>query len=398
MSTRHRWRQILAITLMSLQSVPQRLGTATVAIVGIGGVVAVLVAALSMTEGFRAAMSLSGQQDVGVVLRGGSADELSSGLALEAVKYVMDAPSIVPGPHGPLASPELYVIVDVPMRSTGTKANVPFRGVGPNAFQIRQAFRIVEGRPFQRGLNEVIVGRGAAAQFGGLDVGKVVSFGGTPWTVTGVFEDAGSVSESEIWTDAAVLQGAYNRGTSYQSVRVRLPGPGQTAALTRHLKSDPRFNMTVRTEKEFLESQSRVLIAIVQTLGLLIAVAMGVGAIFAALNTMYAAVASRTREIATLRALGFGASAVVASVLAEAMLLGLFGGILGGVLAYLGFNGFRASTLNFQSFSQITFAFTVTPRLMLTGIAYALLLGLIGGLLPGIRAARLPVTQGLREL
>jgi putative ABC transport system permease protein len=384
--------------MMNLRSVPGRLGTATVAVIGIGGVVAVLVAALSITEGFRAAMALSGREDVGIVLRGGSSDELSSGLALEAVKHVMDAPSIVQGPAGPLASPELYVIVDVPMKSTGTKANVPLRGVGPNAFEIRRAFRIVEGRNFRRGMNEVIAGRGAAAQFGGLEVGRDVSFGGTPWTVAGIFEDGGSVSESEIWTDATVLQGAYNRGTSYQSVRLRLPGPGQVEALERHLGADPRFNMTVRTERKFLESQSSMLITIVRTIGVMIAVVMGVGAVFAALNTMYAAVASRTREIATLRALGFGAAAVVASVLAEALLLGLLGGLLGAALAYVGFNGFQASTLNFQSFSQITFAFTVTPALMLAGLGYALLLALIGGLLPGLRAARLPVTQGLREL
>lgn len=391
-------RQMAAVTAMNLRSLPDRMGTATVAVVGIGGVVAVLVAALSITEGFRAAMALSGREDVGIVLRGGSADELSSGLALEAVKHVMDAPGIVQGEDGPLASPELYVIVDVPMKSTGTKANVPLRGVGPNAFAIRRAFRIIEGRPFRRGMSEVIVGRGAAAQFAGLAVGDVVRFGRTPWAVTGVFEDGGSVSESEIWTDATVLQGAYNRGNSYQSVRVRLPGPGRTAALERHLEADPRFVMTVRTERKFLESQSSVLITSVRTIGILIAVAMGVGAVFAALNTMYAAVASRTREIATLRALGFGAAPVVASVLAEALLLGLVGGVLGGAVAYLAFNGFQASTLNFQSFSQITFAFTVTPALLATGLAYALVLSLAGGLLPGIRAARLPVTQGLREL
>jgi len=394
----HRFRQMMAITAMNLRSVPSRLGTAAVAVIGIGGVVAVLVAALSITEGFRAAMSLSGREDVGIVLRGGSADELSSGLSLEAVKFVMDAPSIVRGPDGPLASPELYVIVDVPMRRAGTKANVPLRGVGPEAFGIRQAFRIVEGRPFTRGMNELIVGRGAASQFAGLEVGKTANFGGSPWLVTGIFEDGGSVSESELWTDATVLQGAYKRGTSYQSVRVRLPGPNQTEALAKHLGSDPRFNMTVRTERKFLESQSTVLITIVRTVGVLIAVVMGVGAIFAALNTMYAAVASRTREIATLRALGFGAAAVVTSVLAEAMLLGLLGGVLGGLAAYLGFNGFQASTLNFQSFSQITFAFTVTPTLMILGVVYALLLGLLGGLLPGLRAARLPIPQGLREL
>ncbi len=390
--------QMAAVTAMNLRSLPDRMGTATVAVVGIGGVVAVLVAALSITEGFRAAMALSGREDVGIVLRGGSADELSSGLALEAVKHVMDAPGIVQGEDGPLASPELYVIVDVPMKSTGTKANVPLRGVGPNAFAIRRAFSMIEGRPFRRGMSEVIVGRGAAAQFAGLAVGDVVRFGRTPWTVTGVFEDGGSVSESEIWTDATVLQGAYNRGNSYQSVRVRLPGPGRTAALERHLEADPRFVMTVRTERKFLESQSSVLITSVRTIGVLIAVAMGVGAVFAALNTMYAAVASRTREIATLRALGFGAAPVVASVLAEALLLGLVGGVLGGAVAYLAFNGFQASTLNFQSFSQITFAFTVTPALLATGLAYALVLSLAGGLLPGIRAARLPVTAGLREL
>lgn len=390
--------QMAAVTMMNLRSLPDRLGTAVVAVVGIGGVVAVLVAALSITEGFRAAMALSGREDVGIVLRGGSADELSSGLALDAVKYVMDAPGIVQGENGPLASPELYVIVDVPMKSTGTKANVPLRGVGPNAFDIRRAFRIVEGRPFRRGMSEVVVGRGAATQFAGLAPGEVVRFGRTPWTVVGVFADGGSVSESEIWTDATVLQGAYSRGNSYQSVRVRLPGPGRTASLQRHLDADPRFVMTVRTERRFLESQSSVLITSVRTIGVLIAIVMGVGAVFAALNTMYAAVASRTREIATLRALGFGAAPVVASVLAEALLLGLLGGILGGAAAYFAFNGFQASTLNFQSFSQITFAFTVTPVLLATGLAYALVLSLVGGLLPGIRAARMPVAQGLREL
>jgi putative ABC transport system permease protein len=398
MRRRHHLRQFLAVTLMNLRTVPARLGTATVAIVGIGGVVAVLVAALSITQGFRAAMALSGREDVGIVLRGGSADELSSGLSLDAVRHVMNAPAIVQGPDGPLASPELYVIVDVPKRTTGTKANVPLRGVGPEAFAIRRAFRLVEGRPFRRGMNEVIAGRGAASQFAGLEVGRVVRFGGTPWTVTGIFEDGGGVSESEIWTDATVLQGAYKRGTSYQSVRVRLPGPGRTDALAAHLAADPRFNLSIRTERAFLESQSRVLIAIVTTIGVLIAVAMGVGAVFAALNTMYAAVASRTREIATLRALGFGAGAVVTSVLVEAMLLGLLGGVFGAVLAYVTFNGAQASTLNYQSFSQITFAFTVTPPLMALGIGYALLLGVIGGLLPGLRAARVPVTQGLREL
>jgi putative ABC transport system permease protein len=391
-------RQAVAVTGMSLAALPQRLGTAAVAVIGIGGVVAVLVAVLSISEGFRAALALSGQEDVAIVLRGGSTDELASGLPLEAARYLADAPGILEGPEGPLVSPELYVIVDLPMRSTGTKANVPLRGVGPQAFGIRRAFRIVEGRTFTRGLNEVIVGRGAAAQFAGLEVGRPVLFGRTPWLVAGIFEDGGSVSESEIWTDATVLQGAYNRGNSYQSVRVRLPAPGEVAPLERHIAADPRFNLTVRTERAFLESQSQVLVTIVRTLGALIALLMGIGAVFAALNTMYSAVASRTREIATLRALGFGAAPVVASVLFEALLLGLLGGIVGGALAFVGFNGAQASTLNFQSFSQVAFAFTVTPALLLTGLAYAMVLGLVGGLLPALRAARMPVTVGLREL
>jgi len=398
MRRRNNLRQVVAITAMSLAALPQRLGAAAVAVVGIGGVVAVLVAVLSISEGFRAALALSGQDDVALVLRGGSNDELASGLPLEAVNHVMTAPGIVQGPAGPLLSPELYVIVDLPMRSTGTKANVPLRGVGPSAYDIRRSFTMVEGRPFRRGLNEVIVGRGAAAQFAGLEVGGEVLFGRTPWKVAGIFADGGSVSESEIWTDATVLQGAYNRGSSVQSVRVRLPGPGETAALVAHLEADPRFNFSVRTEREFLESQSQVLVTIVRTLGALIALLMGVGAVFAALNTMYSAVAARSREIATLRALGFGAAPVVASVLVESLLLGLLGGLLGGALAYVGFNGAQASTLNFQSFSQVAFAFTVTPALMFTGLGYALLLGLVGGLLPGLRAARMPVTEGLRQL
>ena len=398
MRLRNSLRQVTAITAMSLAALPQRLGAAAVAVVGIGGVVAVLVAVLSISEGFRAALALSGQDDVALVLRGGSNDELASGLPLAAVNHVMTAPGIVQGPDGPLVSPELYVIVDLPMRSTGTKANVPLRGVGARAYEIRRSFAMVEGRPFRRGLNEVIVGRGAAAQFAGLEVGGEVQFGRTPWRVAGIFKDGGSVSESEIWTDATVLQGAYNRGSSVQSVRVRLPGPGELDALVTHLEADPRFNFTVRTEREFLESQSRVLVTIVRTLGALIALLMGVGAVFAALNTMYSAVAARSREIATLRALGFGAAPVVASVLVESLLLGLLGGLLGGMLAYAGFNGAQASTLNFQSFSQVAFAFTVTPALLFTGLGYALLLGLVGGLLPGLRAARMPVTAGLRQL
>jgi putative ABC transport system permease protein len=263
---------------------------------------------------------------------------------------------------------------------------------------LRQDFRIVEGSMFTPGKFEVIVGRGAVKQFAGLTVGSKLRWGTTEWTVTGIFADRGSVAESEIWTDVTALQGAYNRGNSYQSMRVRLTSVDALQSFKDALTSDPRLNLKVFTEKQFYEEQSRTLTALVRTLGTAIAVLMGLGAVFAALNTMYSAVASRTREIATLRALGFGAGPVVVSVLVEALFLGLIGGVAGMLISYFSFNGMQASTMNFATFSQITFAFTVTPALLIQALIYALALGLIGGLLPSLRAAKLPITTGLREL
>jgi putative ABC transport system permease protein len=383
---------------MNLRNLPARLGTSLVAVVGIGGVVAVLVSLLSMGEGFRAAMELSGSDDVALVLRGGSSDELSSAFGRDEVSVIVAAPGIARDSRGPVASPEFYTIVDLPMRSTGTEANVPFRGVTSRAPQVREGFRIVAGRMFEPGKDEVIVGRGAFAQFGNVDLGREVTWGSHVWRVVGVFEAGGSVSESEVWTDLTVLQGVYRRGNSVQVVRARLESPGAIEDLERWLDADPRINASVRSEREFYADQSRILIALIRYVGTTIAVLMGVGAVFAALNTMYSAVSSRTREIATLRALGFGAAPVVVSVLLEAVALGLLGGAVGGALVYLGLNGYQASTLNWASFSQITFAFTVTPKLLATGLAYSLVLGLVGGLLPALRAARMPVTAGLREL
>jgi putative ABC transport system permease protein len=298
--------------------------------------------------------------------------------------------------NGPISSPELYVVVDVPMRSVGTSANVPLRGVGPRAAELRQHFRITEGRTFRPGTFEVIVGRGAALQFAGLEVGKQLRWGNTQWQVVGIFEDGGSMAESEIWTSASVLQGAYNRGSSFQSQRIRLTSVDALQTFRDALSKDPRLSMRVLTERKYYEEKSEALVSLVTIAGGSIGVLMGLGAIFGALNTMYSAVSTRTREIATLRALGFGASPVIVSVLAEAMLLAAAGGIIGGVFAYIGFNGIRASTMN--GFNQMTFAFAVTPQLLLQGILYALLLGFIGGLLPSLRAARMGITEGLREL
>lgn len=397
MSLRPAFNQLVTVTAMNLRNLPARLGTSLVAIVGIGGVVAVLVSLLSMGEGFRAALDLSGRDNVAMILRGGSADELSSSFTREEYNVVVLAPGIVRDARGPVASGELYTIVDLPMRSTGTSANVPFRGVGERAVELRQNFRIVAGRMFQPGQNEVIVGRGVFAQFGNVDLGREVQWGSQTWRVVGVFEAGGSVSESEVWTDLVVLRGVYRRGNSVQIVRAQLTSPAALRTVKAALEHDPRVNVSVRSERAFYADQSRILLALIKYVGTTIAILMGIGAVFAALNTMYSAVSSRTREIATLRALGFGATPVVASVLLESAVLGMLGGVVGGLLVYFGLNGYQASTLNWSSFSQLTFAFTVTPRLLLTGLWYALVLGLVGGLLPGIRAARLPVTTGLRE-
>jgi putative ABC transport system permease protein len=398
MSLRASFNQLLTVTGMNLRNLPSRIGTSLVAVIGIGGVVAVLVSLLSMGEGFRAALDLSGREDVAMILRGGSPDELSSSIGREEYNVIVLAPGIARDARGPIVSGELYSIVDLPMRSTGTGANVPFRGVGERGPELRDGFGIVAGRMFQPGQNEVIVGRGAFSQFEGIDLGRQVRWGTQTWKVVGVFEAGGSVSESEVWTDAVVLRGVYRRGNTVQSVRARLNSAAALQTVKASLERDPRVNLSVRSEQAFYADQSRILLALIKYVGTTIAVLMGVGAVFAALNTMYSAVSSRTREIATLRALGFGAAPVVASVLLESAVLGLLGGVVGGLLVYLGLNGYQATTLNFGSFSQLTFAFTVTPNLLVTGLWYSLILGVVGGLLPGIRAARMPVTTGLREL
>ena len=390
--------QIGAITSMNLRNMSQRAASSIVALVGIAGVVTVLIGVLSIAEGFRAVLEISGSDQVAIVLRSGATDEMGSGLAQAQTRLIADAKDVQRDEDGPVVSPELYVVVDVPLISTGTAANVPLRGVGPQATKLRSNFRIVEGENFTPGKFEVVVGKGASLQFEGLTVGSQLRWGTTNWTVTGIFDDRGSVAESEIWTDVSVLQGAYNRGTSDQSMRVKLTSPAAMQSFKDELTSNPQLNVRVFSEKQYYEEQSRILVTLVSTIGTAIAVLMGLGAIFAALNTMYSAVSSRSREIATLRALGFGASPVVASVLAEALLIGLIGGAVGMLVSYFAFNGLRTSTMNFATFSQITFAFTVTPALLVQGLTYALILGFIGGLLPSLRAAKLPITTGLREL
>lgn len=390
--------QIAAITSMNVRNMSQRAASSIVALIGIAGVVTVLIGVLSIAEGFRAVLDISGSDQVAIVLRNGATDEMGSGLSQEQTRIIADSKQAARDEQGPIVSPELYVVIDVPLKSTGTAANVPLRGVGPQATKLRSNFKIVEGVNFTPGKFELVVGKGASMQFAGLTVGSKLRLGNADWTITGIFEDRGSVAESEVWTDATVLQGAYNRGTSYQSMRVKLVNANAMQAFKDEMSTDPRLNIRVFSEKDYYAEQSKILVTLVSTIGSAIAILMGLGAIFAALNTMYSAVSSRTREIATLRALGFGSAPVITSVLVEALLIGLVGGAVGMIVSYIAFNGVRASTMNFATFSQLTFAFTVTPALLVQGLIYALILGFIGGLLPSLRAAKLPITTGLREL
>lgn len=391
-------RQILAVTLLNLRSLPQRLGPSAVAIIGIAGVVVVLVAVLSIAEGFRAVMQGTGSPDRALVMRSGADSEMTSGLSGPQADLIRQGPGIARDGQRPVASAELYVIVDLPTRSTGTPANVPMRGIGPEAPLVRQEFSIVEGRMLEFGTTEVIVGRAAAGQFAGLEVGSAIRSGQNTWDVVGHFETDGSVAETEIWIDARTLQGAYRRGNSYQSILARLESAQAFDAFKDALTTDPQLNVQVRREDEYYAGQSVMLTNLIRVVGFGIAALMSLGAIFGAILTMYTAVATRAREIATLRALGFNALAVVTSVLAESLGLAALGGIGGGLLAYLGFNGYQTSTINFQTFSQVAFSFRVTPELLVLGLVAALAMGLVGGLLPAIRAARLPISSALRQL
>jgi putative ABC transport system permease protein len=391
-------RQILAVTSVNLRTVPQRLGSSFVAIVGIAGVVVVLVAVLSIAEGFNAAMQSAGSPNRALVMRSGADTEMTSGLGGPETDVIKQAPGILREGQNLAASAELFVIIDLPKISTGTPANVPLRGIEPAALRVRDEASIVAGRMLQFGTNEVVVGRSASGQFSGLTLGSSVKSGEVTWTVVGIFEADGSVAETEIWCDARTLQGAYRRGNSFQSVLARLDTPESFTAFKDWLTANPQVNVTVRRETEYYAAQSATLTNLIRTIGFAIAALMAIGAVFGAILTMYTAVATRAREIATLRALGFNSGAVLVSVLAESLTLAALGGVAGGLLAYVGFNGYQTSTMNFQTFSQVAFAFRVTPALLVMGLIWSLMMGLIGGLLPALRAARLPISKALREL
>jgi len=391
--------QTVAVVALNVRTIPARLSSSAVAIIGIAGVVVVFVSVLSIGAGFAAAMLGSGSPGRALVMRSGADTELTSGLEGSDIDVIKQAPGIRRGASGPVASAELYVILDVPKKSTpDAAANVPMRGIEAMGMAVREEVSLVAGRMFQFGTNEVIVGRAANGQFVNMNVGDTIVSGQNRWPVVGVFEADGGVAETEIWSDARTLQGAYRRGNTFQSVLVQLDSTDSFDAFRDWLTSNPQVNVAIRRENEYYAAQSVAMTRLIQTIGFGIAALMGIGAVFGAILTMYTAVATRAREIATLRALGFDTTSVLVSVLAESLGLGVIGGAIGGTAAYLAFNGYQTSTMNFQTFTQVAFAFRVTPELLGMGLFYALLMGLVGGLLPAIRASRLPIAAALREL
>jgi putative ABC transport system permease protein len=389
--------QIVAVTALNVRSIPSRLGTSMVIVIGIAGVVGVLVALLSMGAGFEATLGGTGTQDRVIVLRGGSVDELSSVITREQSQIIGDAPGVARDAEGrPYLAAEFYLLTDVAKPDSTSPNNVVVRGTQADVARVRPEFRIVEGRMFESGVREVVIGRGVATQFETLRLGGTVDVRDGAWDIVGIFETGGNVHESELWVDAGALETA-SRRTAFNSVTAKLESANDFQSFKDALTTDPRMVVNAQREPDYYASRSEQLHLLIRILGYTVAVIMAIGAVFGALNVMYAAVATRTVEIATLRALGFGGLPVVISVMIESLLLALAGGLVGGLVAYLFFNGFTVNTLNFQTFSQVAFAFKVTPELIRQGLIWALAMGLIGGLFPALRAARLPVVDALRS-
>jgi len=382
----------------NLRSVRVRWVSAIVAILGIAGTVGVFIAMLSLARGFKATVVSSGSPDNAIIRRAGSTGEMDGTVPLDQVRVVQDAPGIAREGEQPLVSPEVVVIAAFPLKATGTDANVQVRGVSPEALKVRPKIRMLQGHFFGAGLNELVVGKNVPGTYAGLNLGDTVKFGGGTWKVVGVSDAGGSAFDSEVWCDAHILSQVYKRPENiFSSVTVHLASPAALTTLKDSLVADPRMTVSVEREIDYYEKQSRGLTTLITVLGTMVAAIMGIGAVFGALNTMYSAVAERSREIATMRAIGFGAGAVVVSFIIEALLISFLGGLLGCV-AVLPLNGFTTSAMNWQTFSHLAFAFKITPLLLGIGIGFALLMGLVGGVPPAIRAARRPIAYALREL
>jgi putative ABC transport system permease protein len=390
-------QQAWSVTRVGIATIPQRLGSSSVVVVGIAGVVGVLVALLSMAAGFQTTLRETGTEDTVIVIRAGSQTEINSVIDHDTAVVVSQAAQVLHDAAGqPIASPELVVVAALPKKSDGVDGNVEVRGVGQHAWELRPNVKMIEGRKFQPGLRELITGKSAQGQFRNLAVGSNLKLNGQLWTIVGVF-DSGDSHNSELWGDTDVVGSTYRRGSSTSSVSMRLTSADTFEALKAALTTDPRIKVDVSTTRYYYNQQSEGITTAIRVLGITVGVIMAVGAIFGALNTMYAAVATRAREIATLRAIGFRGLPVIVSVLLETMLLALLGGVLGAALAWAIFDNYTASTLG-SNFSQVVFAFKVTPQLLWSGLTWALAIGFVGGLFPAVRAARVPVTVGLREL
>ena len=391
-----RGRQALAVARTGIATLPQRIGASSVILVGIAGVVGVLVALLAMGGGLAQTLRVTGSNDTAIVLRAGATGELASGMTRGDATLVAQAPGIAHDAKGvPLASPELVVVANLRKRGSSSDANVELRGVGPLARAAHGKVKLVQGRWFTTGLRELVVGVGAEREFSGVKLGDTVRLGSQPWKVVGVFK-AGDAHDSELWADADTVSSTYRRA-GFSSVIVRLAKPADFAMLKAALLSNPQLHVMVQTTRAYYAAQSEGVTKVIRIVGISVGVIMALGAIFGALNTMYAAISARGREIATLRAIGFGGLPVVLAVLLETLLLALLGGVLGGAIAWLLFNGYTVSTLG-ADFSQVVFQFHVSPVLLVQGLKWALAIGFIGGIFPALRAARVPVSVALREL
>ena len=382
----------------NVESVRVRWASTVVAVLGIAGSVGVFVAMLALARGFQAALVSSGSEENTMIRRAGATSEMDSAITLEQLRVIEEAPEIARGEGGPLVSPEVVVVAALPLKKSGTDANVQLRGVTPAALVVHDNVEMVEGRFFTKGLFELVVGKNARGAYRGVDVGDTVKLGGSEWRVVGAFDAGGSAFDSEIWGDADLVNAAYQRPTGvHQSVTARLRTPEALGGLDQRFTAVPRMRVRVERETEYYRKASQMMTTFITVLGSMVALVMALGAVFAALNTMYSAVAERSREIATIRALGFGEGSVVLSFVLEGLMVAAVGGTIG-CLAALPLNGLVTQTMNFQTFSHLSFAFRVTPAVIGVGMGFALLMGLVGGLPPAVRAARLPVAAALRDL
>lgn len=388
--------QIGTVVVMNIRSLPQRLWMSLAAVLAVSVVVAVLLSFLAMSNGFSSTLSGTGSDSVAIVTRSGSQSELNSVISRDSVNIVSTAPGIATTADGqPFFSAELYVVVDGIKKSSGTEVNIPMRGISPIGFDLRDQVDITAGRMFVAGTNELIVGQGVLDQFSGFELGQEVSFGKTRWAVVGVFSTGGSAFESELWADARMVQDLFNRGNSFQTMRIKLSQPGDVSGIRDLIENDPRLILDVDTETDYFSAQGDALEGVV-IFGWIISIVMGLGALAGALNTMYTSVASRAAEIATLRAIGFSNLSAFFGTLSESILLSLIGGVVGAMVSYLFMDGLTTATMG-PGFTQVVFTFELSPELFQNGIMLALLIGLVGGFFPAWRAARLPVITAFQK-